>query len=278
VLPLGSGALAGTAFPIQRDDLALELGFLEASHNSIDAVSDRDFVVEFSFVNALIGVHLSRLAEAMVLFTSSEFAFFELADAFATGSSLLPQKKNPDVFELARGKAGGLIGGLAGLLAMLKGLPSTYDKDLQEDKVPLFRTYDTLLALLPVLAGAIRTLTVRPESLQAAIDPAMLASDLADLLVSKGVPFRQAHLLVGKSVQRASALSVSLAAMSPQEWQAIDKRFGSQVSWDELRAAFDPQVSIERRSAKGGTSTQAVKDQIQGAESLLDSTMKFEIR
>jgi argininosuccinate lyase len=278
VLPLGSGALAGTAFPIQRDDLALELGFLEASHNSIDAVSDRDFVVEFSFVNALIGVHLSRLAEAMVLFTSSEFAFFELADAFATGSSLLPQKKNPDVFELARGKAGGLIGGLAGLLAMLKGLPSTYDKDLQEDKVPLFWTYDTLLALLPVLAGAIRTLTVRPESLQAAIDPAMLASDLADLLVSKGVPFRQAHLLVGKSVQRAGALSVSLAAMSPQEWQAIDKRFGSQVSWDELRAAFDPQVSIERRSAKGGTSTQAVKDQIQGAESLLDSTMKFEIR
>jgi argininosuccinate lyase len=278
VLPLGSGALAGTAFPIQRDDLALELGFLEASHNSIDAVSDRDFVVEFSFVNALIGVHLSRLAEAMVLFTSSEFAFFELADAFATGSSLLPQKKNPDVFELARGKAGGLIGGLAGLLAMLKGLPSTYDKDLQEDKVPLFRTYDTLLALLPVLAGAIRTLTVRPESLHAAIDPAMLASDLADLLVSKGVPFRQAHLLVGKSVQRAGALSVSLAAMSPQEWQAIDKRFGNQVSWDELRAAFDPQVSIERRSAKGGTSTQAVKDQIQGAESLLDSTMKFEIR
>ena len=170
VLPLGSGALAGTAFPVDRIALAHSLGFDRPSENSLDAVSDRDFAAEYLFICTLAGVHLSRLAEAVVLFTTAEFGFFELSDAYATGSSLMPQKKNPDVFELARGKSGALIGWLAGLLATLKGLPSAYDKDLQEDKVPVFSATDTLLQLLPVLAGALETLAVKPERMRAAID------------------------------------------------------------------------------------------------------------
>src|SRR5512140_2771623 len=188
VLPLGSAALAGTAFPVDRPALAQALGFDSASPNSLDAVSDRDFAAEFLFAAALLGVHLSKLAEAMVLFTSAEFGFFGLSDAFSTGSSLMPQKKNPDMFELARGKSGTLIGLLTGLLATLKGLPSTYDKDLQEDKLPVFNAYDTLLALLPVLSGAVETLSPRRERMRADIDAAMLATDLADYLVVKGTP------------------------------------------------------------------------------------------
>ena len=156
-LPLGSGALAGTTFPVDRQALAIELGFSQPSANSLDAVSDRDFVAEFLFCAALTGSHLSKLSEQVVLFSSAEFGFFELSDAFSTGSSLMPQKKNPDVFELARGKAGTLLGYLTGLMTTLKGLPSTYDKDLQEDKVPVFSAYDTLMAILPVLAGALQT-------------------------------------------------------------------------------------------------------------------------
>ena len=192
-LPLGSGALAGAPFPIDRQALAAELGCTRVSENSLDGVSDRDFVAEFLFCASLTGAHLSRLAEAVVLFTSAEFAFFELSDAFATGSSLMPQKKNPDVFELARGKAGTLLGLLTGWLATLKGLPSTYDKDLQEDKLPLFAAYDTLLLILPALSGAVRTLTVNAERMRAAIDPALMATDLADYLVRRGIPFRAAH-------------------------------------------------------------------------------------
>jgi argininosuccinate lyase len=204
-LPLGSGALAGVPFPIDRQALADELGFASPAPNSIDAVSDRDFAAEFLFVAALAGVHLSRLAEAVILFSSAEFGYFELSDAYATGSSLMPQKKNPDVFELARGKAGGLIGALAGLLATLKGLPSAYDKDLQEDKPPVFHAFDTLAALLPVLAGAIATLTVKADRLQANLEAGMMATDLADYLVRKGLPFRQAHTLTGQAVQLALA-------------------------------------------------------------------------
>ncbi|MBI3360763.1 MAG: argininosuccinate lyase, partial [Chloroflexi bacterium] len=169
-LPLGSGALAGTAFPIDRERLARDLGFALASPNSLDAVSDRDFAAEFLFDAALLASHLSRLAEALTLYSSLEFGFLELADSFATGSSLMPQKKNPDVLELTRGKAGTLIGLLTGLLATLKGLPSAYDKDLQEDKPPVFAAFDTLEAMLPVLAGAIATMTVKPDRMKAALD------------------------------------------------------------------------------------------------------------
>jgi argininosuccinate lyase len=186
VLPLGSGALAGTSVPVERNALAETLHFRVPSPNSLDAVSDRDFAAEFLFCAALIGVHLSKLAEQIVLFTSTEFGFFELSDSFSTGSSLMPQKKNPDVFELTRGRAGALIGGLVGMLSMLKGLPSAYDKDLQEDKALVFTAYDILRDTLPVLAGALQTLTVRPERMRSAIDSFMMATDLADYLVSKG--------------------------------------------------------------------------------------------
>ena len=184
-MPLGSGALAGVPYEIDRLALAQSLGFDDISQNSLDAVSDRDFAAEYLFCTTLIGIHLSKLAEQIVLYTSAEFGFLELSDAFSTGSSLMPQKKNPDVFELTRGKAGTLIGLLTGLLATLKGLPSTYDKDLQEDKAPVFQATDTLLAILPVLAGALRTITVKAERMRTAIDATMMATDLADYLVNK---------------------------------------------------------------------------------------------
>lgn len=261
VLPLGSGALAGTAFLIDRATLALALGFDSPAPNSLDAVSDRDFAAEFLFTATMTSLHLSKLAEAMVLFTSSEFGFFELSDAFSTGSSLMPQKKNPDMFELARGKAGTLLGLLTGLLATLKGLPSTYDKDLQEDKLPVFGAYDTLLALLPVLAGAVETLVPRPERMRAAIDAAMLATDLADYLVVKGTPFREAHAIAGKAVRTAAEQSVSLDKLALNEWQAL----GAMIESD-VYTVFDPQKSVEKRNAIGGTAPEAVQKQIEQAK------------
>lgn len=263
VLPLGAGALAGAPFPVDRKVLAEALGFAEPSPNSIDAVSDRDFVAEFLFIAAMIGVHISRLAEAVILFSSAEFGFFELSDQYATGSSLMPQKKNPDMFELARGKAGALLGKLTGLLATLKGLPSAYDKDLQEDKIPLFEAYDMLVGLLPVLAGALRTLEVKPERMWAALDSAMLATDLADYLVKKGVSFRQAHQLVGQAVKSAADLGVGLDLLSLNIYQQISSSFA-----DDVYKVFDPRQSIARRTAYGGTATQAVREQLQLAQSI----------
>jgi argininosuccinate lyase len=263
VLPLGCGALAGTAFNVDRDALADALGFSEPSQNSLDSVSDRDFAAEFLFCTGLIGVHLSKLSEAMVLFTTAEFGFFELADAYSTGSSLMPQKKNPDLFELARGKAGTLIGLLTGMLATLKGLPSTYDKDLQEDKAPVFQAFDMLMAILPVLAGALETMIVRPEKMAAAIDSTLLATDLADYLVRKGIPFREAHAAAGNAVRAAAGRSISLEELSMDEWQSFGA-FGSDVV-----QVFDPLRSVERRNATGGTSPESVKKQIHLAKSII---------
>ena len=263
VLPLGSGALAGTTMDIDREALAAVLGFDHPAANSLDAVSDRDFAAEYLFCATMCGLHLSKLAEAMVLFTSAEFGFIELSDAFSTGSSLMPQKKNPDVFELARGKAGTLIGSLTGLLATLKGLPSTYDKDLQEDKVPVFQATDTLLSILPVLAGAIETMTVRSERMLAAIDGSMYATDAADYLVRKGVPFREAHGMVGKAVKRAAELHCGLEELSIEEW----RKFGPFDA--EVSLLFNPLSSINRHQSTGGTSQEAVKNQIKKAQSLL---------
>jgi argininosuccinate lyase len=256
VCPLGSGALAGTAFAIDRIALAHALGFSEASPNSIDSVSDRDFVVEYLFCCSLCGVHLSKLSEAIVLFTTAEFGFLELSDAYATGSSLMPQKKNPDMFELARGKAGTMIGLLTGFLSTLKGLPSTYDKDLQEDKVPLFQAADTLLAILPVLAGALNTMTVNQERMSAAIDASLLATDLADYLVHKGVPFRAAHGVAGKAVRAAAEKGVGLDGLSLSEWQALGP------FEPDVKDVFDVTESVKRRNAMGGTSPEAVKEQL----------------
>jgi len=263
ILPLGSGALAGTPFPIDRFTLAQALGFDAPAPNSLDAVADRDFAGEFLFCCALSGVHLSRLAEGVILFSSAEFGFFELSDAYATGSSLMPQKKNPDVFELTRAKAGALIGYLSGLLTTLKGLPSAYDKDLQEDKPPVFQATDALLAILPVLAGAMDTLTVHPQRMRAALDAGMMATDLADYLVQKGVPFRQAHEMAGKAVRLAAERGIALDALTLEEWQTLGP-FEADVF-----AVFDPLQSVERRRAFGGTAPAAVQEQIERAESVL---------
>ncbi|GAB4502944.1 MAG: argininosuccinate lyase [Anaerolineales bacterium] len=270
ILPLGCGALAGTGFAISREALTIALGFDAPAPNSLDAVSDRDFAAEFLFCAALTGVHLSKVAEAMALFSSAEFGFFELSDAFSTGSSLMPQKKNPDVFELTRGKAGTLIGLLSGLLATLKGLPSSYDKDLQEDKVPVFQAFDTLTAILPVLAGALETATVKTEKMRAAIDASLMATDLADYLVHKGIPFRQAHQAVGQAVRLAAEKNIPLDELSLSEIQACGA-FSS-----DWRAALDPTESVLRRSATGGTSPQSVKMQLEKAKAILSQMQNAE--
>ncbi|MBN2084209.1 MAG: argininosuccinate lyase [Anaerolineales bacterium] len=261
VCPLGSGALAGTAFPIDREALATELGFSSAAPNSIDAVSDRDFAAEFLFAAALIGIHCSRMADALILFSTAEFGFLELDDAFATGSSLMPQKKNPDLLELARGKSGRLIGLLTGLLAALKGLPSAYDKDLQEDKLPVFEAADILGAVLPVMGGLLETLSVNPEKMAAAIDDGMLATDLADYLVRKGIPFRQAHAAAGKAVRRAIEMRIGLSKMEWSEYQAIHPAFEK-----DLADAFRVESALSRRNALGGTAPEAVKEQLAKAK------------
>ncbi len=258
ILPLGSGALAGTPVPVDRAALAESLGFAVASPNSLDAVSDRDFAAEFLFCATMTGIHLSKLSEQIVLYTSAEFGFFELSDAFSTGSSLMPQKKNPDVFELTRGKAGTLIGMLTGLLATLKGLPSTYDKDLQEDKAPVFAATDTLLAILPVIAGALRTITAKPQRMRNAIDSFMMATDLADYLVGKGIPFRETHAIAGKAVRAAGEKNVGLEQMPLEAYQALCPVFEADVY-----QVFDPMKSVEKRNAIGGTSLQSVKNQIE---------------
>ncbi len=269
-LPLGSGALAGTAFPVDRNALSQDLGFSAPAPNSLDAVADRDFAAEFLFCAALLGTHLSRLAENVILFSSAEFGYFELSDAYSTGSSLMPQKKNPDVFELARGKAGMLDGLLCGLLATLKGLPSTYDKDLQGDKEPVFAAFDTLMALLPVLAGALETLTVHPERMRAAIDASMLATDLADYLVERGLPFRQAHSLAGKAVQMAAGQGKPLDQLTLEELRSLAPQDApAGLIAPDVIQVFDPAHSVARRSAIGGTAPQAVIAQIAQAKTLL---------
>jgi argininosuccinate lyase len=264
ILPLGSGALAGTSVPVDRNAMANALGFSAPSPNSIDAVSDRDFAAEFLFCATLCGIHLSRLAEVIVLFTSAEFGFFELADSFSTGSSLMPQKKNPDVFELTRGKAGVLIGQLTGLLATLKSLPSTYDKDLQEDKAPLFAAADILLTVLPVMAGALQSILVHDDRMRAAIDSTMMATDLADYLVCKGIPFRETHVLAGKIVHLASEKGIDLVALPLNDYQMVCP----QIEEDVYRV-FDPEESVKRRNSKGGTAPEAVKSQLAEAKKLL---------
>ena len=268
VLPLGSGALAGTTLKIDRQRLASALGFDAACANSLDGVSDRDFAAEFLFCAAMSGLHLSKLSESMVLFTTAEFGFFELSDGFSTGSSLMPQKKNPDLFELARGKAGTLIGLLTGLLVTLKGLPSTYDKDLQEDKLPVFQAADTLMSVLPVLAGALESMTVRPDRMLAAIDDSLFATDLADYLVGRGLPFREAHGMVGKAVKIAGESKSTLRALSLAEYQKIGP------FEQDLYACFDPAESVQKHNALGGTSPDAVNHQIQQAKSLLEGELK----
>jgi len=265
VLPLGSGALAGHPLGIDRQALAAELGFAAVSENSVDAVSDRDYVVEFLAWAALVQVHLSCLAEDLIVWASREFGFVEIAEAYSTGSSLMPQKKNPDSLELMRGKSGRVVGHLMGLLMTLKGLPSAYNKDLQEDKEALFDVIDTLKMELPIAAGVVRTLKVNAARMAAALDEALLATDLADYLVHKGIPFRESHHLVGRVVRRAEELRVPLKELALAEYQAIHPAFAG-----DLYAVFDFRRSVEARDTEGGTAPVAVRTQIERARELLN--------
>lgn len=263
-LPLGCGALAGTSFPVDRFFLANELGFDRPAPNSLDAISDRDFAVSFLFWAALTGVHLSRMAEALILYSTTEFGFVTLADAYSTGSSLMPQKRNADPLELVRGKSGILIGKLTGLLATLKGLPSAYDKDLQEDKLPVFEAAEIFELLLPVMRGLIQTLTIHPERTKSAIGWGMLATDLADYLVRKGIPFREAHTAVGTAVRKAEFLNTPLPKLDLEEWKNVHPAFEK-----DLYAVFEIQKSIEAHAAWGGTAPEMVRQQIQLARETL---------
>jgi argininosuccinate lyase len=264
VLPLGAGALAGNPFGIDRPALAADLGFTTIAENSIDAVNDRDYVVEFLSWAALLQVHLSSLAEDLILWSSHEFGFVHIDDAYATGSSLMPQKKNPDSLELMRGKSGRMTGHLVSLLTTLKGLPTAYNKDLQEDKEALFDAVDTLSIELPIATAVIRTLTVKRARMADALDDAMLATDLADYLVRKGIPFRHSHQLVGRAVLRAEEMGVTLQELALVEYQSIHPAFGS-----DLYQVFDFQHSVAARTGQGGTAPDAVRTQIARARALL---------
>jgi argininosuccinate lyase len=246
--PLGSGALAGTPYAIDRQRLSRRLGFRGASLNSLDAVANRDHAAEFLFAAALLGTHLSRLAEDLIIFANPALGFVGLDERYSTGSSLMPQKRNPDPLELARGKAGRLIGHLAGLLSTLKGLPSGYNKDLQEDKEPLFDAFDTLMALLPPLTGLIDTLTLYPDRMRAALSESMLATDLADYLVARGIPFREAHRLAGRVVRLAESKGVQLSDLTLDDYRTISDTFQADV-----QTVFDFDAAVARRKIIGGT-------------------------
>ena len=264
VSPLGAGPLAGTPFDVDRAALAAALGFDSHSQNSLDAVSDRDFVAETLFALALIGIHLSRLAEDVVIYSNPLFGYITLNDRYSTGSSIMPQKRNADPMELARGKAGRLIGNLTGLLATLKGLPSTYNKDLQEDKEALFDSVDTLTLLLPVVTAIVRTLKLNPDKMRAALDPDMLATDLADYLVKRGMPFREAHGVAGRAVVLAAEQGVKLTELSLASLRGLSDLFA-----DDVTEVFDFAASVARRRADGGTAPEAVRRQIEAAREWL---------
>jgi argininosuccinate lyase len=265
-LPLGSGALAGNSLGIERERLTELLDEFDAvASNSLDAVSDRDFIAELLFTFALNGVHLSRLAEDLVLYSTAEFGFLELADAYSTGSSLMPQKKNPDSMELLRGKSGRLIGNLVGMLTTLKGLPMTYNKDMQEDKEPFFDSMDTLDLGLRVAAAAVATLETRPERMRAALDDAMLATDLADEMVRLGVPFREAHAKVGRLVRQGVEQHLPLRELPLAEYQALVPNLDASIY-----AIFDFARSVARKDSLGGTSPQRVAEQCARWRDLLD--------
>ncbi|MCL4303003.1 MAG: argininosuccinate lyase [Anaerolineae bacterium] len=264
VLPLGSGALAGNPLGIDRSFLAGALGFAALSANSMDAVGDRDYLLEFLSWAAITQVHLSRLAEDLILYSSREFGFVAIADAYATGSSLMPQKKNADSLELIRGKTGRVAGHLTGLLTTLKGLPSTYNKDLQEDKEPLFDTVDTLMLTLPITTGVVSTLTVDASKIYDSMDSAMLATELADYLVTKGMPFRQAHHLVGEIVRKAIELDQPLFSFPLAAYQQFSPLFDRDVhQWLTFNRAAD------RRTSPGGTAEAAVREQWESLRALV---------
>jgi argininosuccinate lyase len=265
--PLGSGAIAGSTLPLDREATARALGFEGPTRNSMDAVASRDAALEFLAAAAISMVHLSRLAEELVLWSTTEFGFVELSDAYSTGSSLMPQKKNPDVPELVRGKAGRVIGDLVTLLTVVKGLPLTYNRDLQEDKEPLFDAAATLRDSLAVMAGAVATLRVRTDRMRAAAeDPMLLATDLAEALVRAGVPFREAHEAVGKVVAHCIAGEIDLRALGKAELQEFHRAFAGDAS--ELLTL---ERALEERAMFGATARVRVAEALDAAERALDA-------
>jgi argininosuccinate lyase len=264
VCPLGAGALAGSTLPLDREMVARLLGFVDGQgnprlcHNSMDAVSDRDFMVELCGVCALIALHLSRLSEDFILWSSSEFDFIRVSDAFTTGSSLMPQKKNLDVAELSRGKSGRVIGNLMALLTLLKGLPMTYNRDLQEDKEPLFDSVRTVGLTLDIWAAMLREVTVKHERCRAAAsDPALLATDLVDYLVRKGVAFRQGHHAVGELVALAEKRGVALNGLSLEEFQQVNPLFE-----EDILESFELEKAMDKKSCIGSGGTEPLRSEL----------------
>jgi argininosuccinate lyase len=265
VLPLGAAALAGTAFPIDREALARDLGFAAVSPNSLDAVSDRDFLLEYLAAAAIAGMHLSRLAADLTLWATAEFGFVEFADAFATGSSIMPQKKNPDVAELIRGKSGRLYGNLMAVLTTMKGLPLAYNSDMQEDKEPFFDSVDTLEAVLAVLPPLLASLTFRTDRMRAAAGSDFAtATDLADYLVRKGLPFRQAHEVVGRVIRHALERGATLETLGLDELRRFSDLFGADV-----QPALTVEAALRARAVTGGTAPDAVRRSLALARELL---------
>jgi argininosuccinate lyase len=261
VSPLGAGALAGSSLPLDPDGVAADLGFARRFDNSLDAVSDRDFVAELCFVGSLLMVHLSRLGEEIVLWTTDEFGFMKLADEYATGSSMLPQKKNPDIAELARGKAGRAIGNLTGLLATLKGLPLSYNRDLQEDKEPLFDTLDTARLALVALTGLLATAEFDADAMRAAADaPTVAVTDLAEWLVARGMPFREAHAVVGAIVRQSIERGVPI-----DELVMTEPRLGP-----DALPLLEPGRAVQRRSTPGGAGPEPFPAQLAAARAHLE--------
>ncbi|CAB5042620.1 unannotated protein [freshwater metagenome] len=268
--PLGAGALAGSSLGLNPQSVAEDLGFDEALANSIDAVSDRDWVAEFLFVAAMIGVHLSRIGEEVILMTSREFQWAQLDDAWSTGSSIMPQKKNPDVAELARGKSGRLIGNLTGLLATLKGLPFAYNRDLQEDKEPVFDTVEQLLLVLPAMTGMIATLKFNTELMaKSAPEGFALATDIAEWLVREGVAFRIAHEVAGACVQRAESQGIELWDLTDADLIEISPYLNSAV-----RAVLSVDGSLNSRNAFGGTAPVRVTEQLNALDTMISDERK----
>jgi argininosuccinate lyase len=264
VLPLGSGALAGVPYPIDREFVARQLGFSKVSANSLDAVSDRDFVIEYEAAAAITMMHLSRLAEELVLWSSSEFGFIEIGEAFTTGSSIMPQKKNPDVAELGRGKTGRVYGSLMGILTTMKSLPLAYNRDMQEDKEGLFDTVDTLHASLEVFAGMMKTLKVNTGRIAKAMKTDyILATDLADYLVKKGMPFREAHGVVAKLSEYAVSKGKNFRELDLKEYRKFSPRFGKDVY------KITVESSVAARKVAGGTSPQQVGKALRRARRMI---------
>ncbi len=263
-LPLGSGAIAGSAFPVPREELRVQLGFARLSPNSIDAVGDRDFITDLLYALTMLGTHLSRLAEDLILFGSSEFGFVRFGDAFSTGSSMMPQKRNPDALELARGSAGRMLGDLVALIVALKGLPSGYNKDLQDDKRVLFDAVDAMLLLLPAISGSIATLSFDQRRMSAAVTSTMMATDLADFLVRRRVTFREAHVAVGQLVREAEERGVELSALPFSSYSRAHASFTQ-----EAMLELTPEQSLRHRELPGGTGKTSVAAQLANAKALI---------